>query len=248
LSDSPVPSFVREDLQKLEVTVTDDALALLAKYLDLLLLTNEKFNLTAIRDLDEAWRRHIIDSLTLLPFIEHLPAGAGVIDVGSGGGLPGIPLAIARPDLRVTLLESTGKKAAFLSECVRTLPLPNAVAVNDRAEKAGHDRRHREKYDAVVCRAVGVMTEILECSLPLVTVGGVLLAMKGPKAQQELEDAGDAMSILGAGEFAVVDAYPESFGLNTVIVSVVKADPTPDEYPRAPGLPRTSPLGANDRD
>jgi 16S rRNA (guanine527-N7)-methyltransferase len=168
--------------------------------------------------------------------------GTTLIDVGSGGGLPGVPLAIARPDIKVTLLEATGKKADFLRRCVAELPLPNARVVNDRAENAGQDKTHRQAYDVVVCRAIGPMREILEYTLPLLRVGGMLLAMKGPKAEQELAEAADALDILGAGDLKVFDAWPEGADQNTVIVSILKDRPTPREYPRKPGVPRQTPL------
>jgi 16S rRNA (guanine527-N7)-methyltransferase len=237
-----IPAFVRDDLARLGIALPDEALPTLAKYLALLLGANEQFNLTAIREPEAAWRRHVIDSLTILPGLDQLPAGASVIDVGSGGGLPGIPLAVARPDLTVTLLESTGKKATFLRRCVAETPLPNVKVVQERAEIAGQDRAHRQAYSAVVCRAIGPMREVLEYTLPLAKLGGVVLAMKGPKAEAELDEAADALDTLGAGEIQVFDAYPEGFDQNTVGVSVTKERPTPKAYPRRPGVPRQSPL------
>lgn len=239
---SDAPDFVREELAKLGIEMPGDALATLAKYLALLLEANEQFNLTAIRDPDAAWRRHIIDSLTALPGLDRLNAGATLIDVGSGGGLPGIPLAVARQELQVTLLESTGKKAAFLKRCVAEIPLPNVKVVQDRAETVGQDRAHRQTYDAVVCRAIGPLREVLEYTLPLAKVGGTVLAMKGPKAEQELDEAGDAIDALGGGEIQVFEAYPEGSEQNTVIVVVAKERPTPKTYPRRPGVPRQAPL------
>ena len=242
MNRSSVPKFVVEDLVQLGIDLDDDAVAKSADYLDALLAANRQFNLTSIRDRDEAWRRHIIDSLTLLPGFNSLSQGGCVIDVGSGGGLPGIPLAIARSDLQVTLLEATRKKAQFLKQCVRELNLMNVKVVNDRAETVGHDKAHRQRYDVAVCRAIGPMSPLLECTLPFVKVQGYVLAMKGPRGQKELEAASDALAILGAGEIRVFDAYPESFALNTVIVSVQKARPTPRTYPRPPGMPRRAPL------
>src|SRR4051812_27151367 len=127
----------------------------LGLYLALLLETSRSVNLTATTDPGEAWVRHILDSLTLLSLLSELPEGAAVIDVGSGGGLPGVPLAIVAPRLRFTLLEATGKKAEFLAAAVGRLGLGNVAVVNDRAEHAGHLPAHREQYDAVVARAVG---------------------------------------------------------------------------------------------
>lgn len=237
-----VPDFVRNDLQKLGLTIDDDRLARLAAYLHLLLDVNRRINLTAIREPDAAWRRLIIDSLTLLPGLEPIPAGSRLIDIGSGGGLPGVPVAIARPDLKVTLLEATGKKARFLQQCADELPLPNVDVLAARAEEAGQDPARRQRYDVAVSRAVGPMPEVLEYSLPLVKVGGLVLAMKGPQVEQELDAAGDALSLLGAGDLQVFEAYPASFGQDLVIVSIRKDRPTPKAYPRRPGTPRHDPL------
>ncbi|MCE9590385.1 MAG: 16S rRNA (guanine(527)-N(7))-methyltransferase RsmG [Planctomycetes bacterium] len=237
-----IPDFVPAELEKLGVKLPDGAIDRLALYLALLLDANERFNLTGIREPEAAWRRHIIDSLTVLPGLEEFAAGARMIDVGSGGGLPGIPLAIARPDMEFTLLEATGKKANFLRECAKEIPLPNVSVVQDRAENVGQAKKHREAYDAAVCRALGPMRELLEYTLPLVKVEGLLFVMKGPKVEEELGPAADAMTQLGAGEFRVHEAYPEGFGQNTVIVVIEKASPTPRAFPRLPGVPRQTPL------
>ena len=237
-----VPGFVNEDLARLGFEIEPDALARLAAYLDLLLETNKKFNLTSIRDSDDAWRRHVIDSLTLLPWLDELGAGSTLIDVGSGGGLPGVPLAVVRPDLHITLLDATAKKARFLEQCLHDLPLAGVSVVTGRAESVGRDPAHRERYDVAVCRAIGPMRELLEYTLPLVRVGGRLLAMKGPRAEQELEVSADALATLGAGDLHVFDAYPPEFDFNTVVVRVAKDRPTPKTYPRSPGTPRQQPL------
>ena len=242
MSVPTIPSFVRDDLDRLDVDLSDSTLARLSAFLDLLLEANRQFNLTSIRDRDEAWRRHIIDSLTLLPFLTPEPADAALIDVGSGGGVPGIPLAIARPDWRVTLLEATGKKARFLDSCVTQLRLEGCRVIHDRAEVVAQDPAHRQRYDAAVCRAIGPMREMLEYVLPLVCVGGRTLALKGPKAEQELKDAHRALELLGAGDLEVYDAYGKGFDSQSVIVIITKARSTPKQYPRPPGTPRKSPL------
>jgi len=239
-----LPAHVRDSLERMggEQWINDHAAAQLSAYLDLLLEANKKFNLTAVRDRDQAWQKLIVDSLTLLPGLEDLPDGAKLIDVGSGGGVPGIPVAVALPNLRVTLLEVTGKKARFLEDCVSKLELASVRVVQERAETLGQYPAHRQAYDVAVCRAVGPMSRILEYMLPLVRVGGRVLAMKGPKLEQELDQAGDALAILGGGEVQVFDAYPDGFDQETVIVQVIKDRPTPGEYPRPPGVPKLSPL------
>ena len=242
LGNHAMPPEARQVLKDLGVAIPDQTSAQLACYLDLLLAANKHFNLTAVRDRDQAWRRLIVDSLTLLAEQDDLPQGASVIDVGSGGGLPGLPLAVARGDLRVTLLEATGKKARFLDRCVGDLSLASVRVVHGRAETIGQDPSHRQVYDVAVCRAVGPMNRVLEYLLPLVRVGGHALVMKGPKVEQELAEVGDALDLLGAGDLQVYDAYPEGCGYDMVIVRVAKDRPTPKLYPRQPGVPKQSPL------
>lgn len=237
-----IPDFVYTELRELDIELTPDQLGQLAQYLALVLDENTRTNLTAIREEEAAWRRLIIDSLTVLPGLDELAAGSRVIDVGAGAGLPGMPVAIARPNLRVTLLESTGKKADFIRRAIETLGLTNATVLQERAETAGQSTEHREAYDACINRAVGPMNVLLEFALPLVQTGGRVLAMKGPRVEQELEEAGDALTILGASELAVIDAYPESFENDLVIVSIIKGSGTPEEYPRLPGVPKKTPL------
>jgi 16S rRNA (guanine527-N7)-methyltransferase len=242
VTEQEVPQFVPDALTALELHLPEGALAKLAHYLDLLLEANKTTNLTAIRERDAAWSRLIIDSLTVLPGLEPLPADSHIIDIGTGGGLPGIPLAIARPDLRITLLDSTAKKVSLLDQFISTLKLANVTAIQNRAEALGHDKRHRQQYDVAVSRAVGHMSAVLEYSLPLVKVGGRVLAMKGPRLEQELAEAADALDVLGAGDLQIVDAYPESFDNDLVIASIVKERPTPDKYPRNASQMRQHPL------
>ncbi|MFA9477854.1 16S rRNA (guanine(527)-N(7))-methyltransferase RsmG [Phycisphaerales bacterium AB-hyl4] len=237
-----IPAFVTDELSQLGVTLDPSQLDTLARYLDRLLDTTQRINLTAVREPDAAWRRLIIDSLSLVPGFEPVAEDATIIDIGTGGGLPGIPLAIARPDLRVTLLEATGKKVRFLNECIEALGLTNTRAIQQRAELLGQDPAHRQQYDIAVSRAVGPMTEVLEYSLPLVKVGGRVLAMKGPKLEQELAAAGDALGILGAGDMEVFEAYPPNFKQDLVIASIIKDRATPGMYPRRPGVPKHEPL------
>lgn len=155
----------------------------LDRYLDLLLEANTKFNLTRIRDRADAEAMHVGDALSLL---RHLPAGRITLaDLGSGGGVPGLPLAITRPDATVTLVEATTKKAVFLEETAATLGLTNVTVLAERAESFGG----RRKFDVVTARAVAPLVKLLPVARPMVNRLGVLLAMKGPRLPEELQNA-----------------------------------------------------------
>lgn len=219
----------------------------LGAYLALLLVANKAMNLTAIREAAAGWTKHVFDSLTLLPMLADLPEGARVIDVGSGGGLPGLPLAITMPHLAFTLLEATGKKAAFLRRAAELLKLPNVEVLHARAEVAGQDRGektadgreggHRERYDAVVARAVGALPVLVELTVPFARVGGRVLLIKGQKAEEELTASDAALK-------AVKAVHVETIGTPTGRVVVLeKGSATPRDYPRADGEPARRPLG-----
>lgn len=217
-----------------------------------MLEANKAFNLTAIADPPAAWERHILDSLTLLPVLgEAAPAREGepvrVIDVGSGAGLPGIPLAIVRPDVRVTLLDATAKKCEFLRACARELGLTNVEVVCARAEQAGQDRGEhsgagrvggrRDAYDLVVARAVGRLATLAELCVPLARVGGLIALVKGEKAEEELAEAKGALHLLHAAHAGTIRTPTGR------VVVLEKLRATPKVYPRRDGEPKRSPLG-----
>lgn len=202
----------------------------------LLLEYNARFNLTTITEEREVYYKHFLDSLAAQAL---LPAGARVVEVGSGAGFPSIPLMLAREDLSFTLVESTGKKCEFLKVAVKELGL-NAEVLNARAEDVGRDHVRRETFDICVARAVARLNTLAEYCLPLVKKGGQFIAYKG--SADELSDGKRAVSVLGGGS---VHAYsyelPEDFGARTLIV-VEKAKPTPPKYPRGNGAERKKPL------
>ncbi|MFG0291928.1 MAG: 16S rRNA (guanine(527)-N(7))-methyltransferase RsmG [Phycisphaerales bacterium JB050] len=218
----------------------------LASFLGFLLTVNEKMNLTAIRDADGAWIRHIFDALTLLPLLGEIPEGGEVADIGSGGGLPAIPLAIVLPHLKFTLIEATAKKADYLSAAVAFLGLKNVRVFNGRAEEFGQDfRTERERYDAVTARAVGRMPMLLELTVPLAKApdpeagipGGQVILVKGEKAAEEIAEAKQAMHMLHCAHAGTVETQTGR------IVVIEKLRKTPRTYPRAVGEPKRSPLG-----
>ncbi len=234
-------SGVRELATPFEIELTDDDISRLSAFLDLVREANERMNLTRITDPAEVWTRHVLDSLTLLPWIE--AAGArNLIDLGSGGGFPGVPLAIVRPDLPITLLEATGKKARFLAEAVTTLGLDHVTVLSERAETLGtSDGGGRGAWDVVTARAVGALPVLLELALPLVGVGGRLLAIKGGRAGEEIDASAAALKTLRAR----VEATRRT--PSGTIVVVERAGPIPSDYPRRPGEPARAPIGGTPR-
>src|SRR5437660_4356715 len=176
------------------------------------------------------------DSLVLL---EHLGEAKTVVDVGSGGGLPGLPLKIARPELAVTLVEADQAKAAFLVRACAELGLRDVDVVPRRAEDLGRDSKYREKFDVAVARALAPMRVLAELCLPLVRVGGRLLAQK--TVGEDVEAAQNALEILGGSLVSVVPAPSAARASGTVIV-VRNSRPTPAGYPRRPGVPARKPL------
>jgi len=203
-------------------------------YEQILLRENAKYNLTAITDPEEIRRKHFADSLALLDDAPcPLPQGASLLDVGAGGGFPGVPLKLARPDIALTLLEATGKKARFLALLAQELGI-EATVLHARAEDAAHDPAYREQFDAVTARAVAALPTLCELCLPFVKVGGVFVAYKGPKAEEELRAAAGAIKILGA-ELERVHGEATDYGGRTRIL-LRKIARTPVNYPRNHGI------------
>jgi len=214
----------------------------LGRYLGLLIAGSGVMNLTAITDPAEAWVRHVFDSLTLLPMLAELPDVARIIDVGSGAGTPGIPLAIVCPHLQFTLLDATAKKCVFMRWCVDRLALENTAVAHNRAERAGQDRGlgnipgMRESFDVVVARAVGRLAGLAELTVPLAAPGGHVLLIKGARAEEELEEAAHALAELRAVPAGIV---PTPTGR---VVILEKRSRTPRIYPRRDGEPSKKPL------
>lgn len=208
-----------------------------AKLCDMLIETNKKMNITAITDPRQVALRHFADSVKAASFI---PKGVSVIDVGCGGGFPTLPLAIVRPDLDITALDSTAKKLTFVADAASALSL-NVRTLAARAEEAGTDGSHREKYDICVSRAVARLNVLSELCLPLVKKGGAFIAMKGADAEIELAEAEASVRILG-GRVTEKYAFALSDAGEREIIIIHKDTHTPAGYPRQFAKIRKAPL------
>lgn len=241
MEDRCVRERLQAGLERLGVAADGVTLDRLARYHALLTAWNARIDLTAVLEPEEMVDRHYLDSAAPLA-LGLIPQGARVIDVGTGAGLPGIPLCILRPDLRVTLLDAQRKRVTFLQAAIEALDLP-AQAVHMRAEDAARDEAHREAYDVAVSRAVAATPTLLELTLPFVRVGGRAIAWKGPGLQAELEQARRAAHLLGGALEGVLDAPVPGRDWQHVLLVCTKRQKTARQYPRRAGLPGKNPLG-----
>jgi 16S rRNA (guanine527-N7)-methyltransferase len=212
------------------------------RYVALLLAANARLNLTRVLDPEAVARLHLLDALAALPLLD-AAAPASAVDLGSGGGVPGIPLALARPDMRWVLVDSIAKKAEALREFAAALDLRNVTVSAERAETLGRLPDHRERHDLVAARACAAMPILAELALPLVREDGQLLAWKGPltDADEEVRRGRLAAGQLGGGRMTIVPSLA-ALGGHTFVV-VPKIGPTPARFPRRPGQPARRPLG-----
>ncbi len=222
-------SLLKEKALSFGISLDETALERFNKYAEMLVETNKVMNLTAITEPDEIVIKHFADSLSLLKYIE-IPKNASVIDVGTGAGFPGIALLIARPDLKITLLDSLNKRLVFLENVLKELDL-TAETVHLRAEQGGQNKEYREKFDFAVARAVAALPVLSEYCLPYVKPDGEFIAMKGDLTDEELGQSENAIKILG-GEIVSKDSF-ELFGRGErTIVRIKKISQTPTKYPR----------------
>jgi len=197
---------------------------------------NRRMDLTAVTDEREALCRHYLDSLTAMPL---LPKGARVVDVGTGAGFPGVPLALARPDIAMTLLDALQKRVGFLTRAASAIGL-DVEAVHARAEDFAKERR--ETFDVALSRAVAPLPVLLEWLLPLVRVGGQCILWKGPGLAREMEGARRVAPLLGGGSVRAVDATVPGCNFQHMLVVVAKDAATPDRFPRKAGMAVKRPL------
>jgi 16S rRNA (guanine527-N7)-methyltransferase len=221
----------------LGLSISVDTRERLDAYVALLMEANSQFNLTAIRDIERVESLLVAGSLEV---VRYIPMRArSLIDVGSGGGVPGMIVAIARPDLKVHLLDATAKKVKFLSDTASVLGLSNVTVTHGRAEDLAHDSIYRERFDVGTARAVARLATLVELVLPFVAPGGVSLFPKGPTAPDEIDEARQAVGYVGGRNIRAVESRLD----DSFFVLIDKAKPTPDRFPRRVGIPGKRPIG-----
>ena len=237
------PEIFAEELANYGFKLSSKQKEQFATYYNKLIEFNKKVNLTRITDKNEVYLKHFFDSITpLLEFSDLFKGEKSLCDVGAGAGFPSLPIKILCPDLSITIVDSLGKRLKFLDELVSDLSLDKVTLVHSRAEDAGQNKNLREKFDLVTGRVVARMSVLSEYCLPLAKVDGYLVALKGPKAQDELAEAKNAIEVLGGSVKEVKElTLPDTDDERTLIV-VKKVKATPKKYPRQAGTPNRKPL------
>lgn len=235
-------NFKEEFIQKLnliEINLDNNQLEEFYKYMCLLIEWNEKMNLTAIIEPKEIILKHFIDSLTILNEIEDKNT---LIDIGTGAGFPGIPLKIAKPNLKVVLLDSLNKRILFLNEVINKLELENIETIHARVEDIGKNIKYREKFEIVTSRAVANLAILSEYMIPLTKIGGKCICMKGSSIKDEINESQKAINLLG-GKVEKIDEFVlPSTDIKRNIIVIKKEKSTPKNFPRKAGIPSKNPI------
>lgn len=222
------------------IEVTPKQMEQFDTYFNMLVLWNEKINLTAVTEEKEVYEKHFYDSITPLFYID-IEEGASLCDVGAGAGFPSIPMKIIRPDLKITIVDSLNKRINFLNELTANLGLDKITLVHDRAETFGqHTARHM--FDVVTARAVARLNVLAELCLPLVRTGGRFIVLKGKRTMEEIEEAEFALKLLGGELEAIHELSLPEEDSDRYILDIRKKSKTPKKYPRKPGTPNKKPL------
>ncbi len=233
--------FIKEASDLIGRKLSDSQINAFRIYEQELLEWNEKINLTAIRENTQIRRKHFLDSLTCLQvFADKRPTR--IIDIGSGAGFPGIPLKIILPEMKLTLVESIGKKVRFCQHVAEQLKMENINIIQGRAEDLGQSNDHRERYDWAVARAVAGLPILVEYLLPFVRLGGGVIAQKGENAPAEVQQSQHAIHILGGNLRQIIPVTIPGVADGRFLVVIDKVAATPKMYPRNTGIPAKKPL------
>ena len=237
MTNNELAEKIRKRFNDFGILLNNNQANLFCDYLYLLLEWNEKFNLTAITDIDEIIDKHFVDSC--LPY-SNFEDNAYIVDIGAGAGFPSIPLKILNPTLRMVLVDSVNKKIIFINEVITKLQLKNIVGIHTRIEDLAMKKEYREKFDYVVSRAVSKLNTLCEYSLPFAKIGGKMVAYKSSGFKEELETSKNALDVLGGIVEKVCDYSFENFDRKLIVIE--KTFATDKKYPRSKNKPRIQPL------
>ena len=232
---------LKEDALQFGVELNEKQLSQFLRYYEMLIDWNEKINLTAITEFEEVLKKHFLDSISIGRFLKQ-NGEVSILDIGTGAGFPGIPIKIAFPDTKITLLDSLNKRVIFLNEVIKELSLDNIMALHGRAEDFAKKEDMREQFDFCVSRAVANLSSLSEFCLPYVKVGGTFISYKSEKAKEELEASENAISILGGGNVKTDEFLLPGTDFKRTFVIIEKTKVTPKKYPRKAGTPVKQPL------
>ncbi|MFX0549876.1 16S rRNA (guanine(527)-N(7))-methyltransferase RsmG [Hathewaya histolytica] len=234
-------NILQEACQDIGLEFTKEKYEQFMLYKDLIKEWNQKVNLTSIKEDEEIIKKHFIDSIKIFKF-EGLKDAKKVIDIGTGGGFPGIPMKIVNPKCEMVLLDSLNKRVNFLNIVIKELKLDNISTIHGRAEDFALNPEYREQFDCVVSRAVANMSVLSELCLPYVNLGKHFIPLKGPAVEEELEESKRALDILGGNVEKVIPVQIENSDLEHNLVIVKKIKHTPKQYPRKAGTANKKPL------
>ncbi|QQK08920.1 16S rRNA (guanine(527)-N(7))-methyltransferase RsmG [Miniphocaeibacter halophilus] len=234
-------SKLEELFVKNEFKIDENQLDNFEKYRDLLVETNKVLNLTSITEEVEVNYKHFLDSILPLKYVD-IRENSSLIDIGTGAGLPGLPIKFVRKDLNIVLMDSLNKRIKFLNKVIGELKLEKIEAIHGRAEEMGRNAKYREKYDYAISRAVSRLNTLVEYCLPFVKVGGYFISMKGPSGHEEYAEAKKAIETLGGKLEKIIDYNLDYEDSERTLIIIKKIKNTNKKYPRAGGKPKSKPL------
>ena len=230
---------LKEFLKEINIDITLEQTENFYKFMNLLLEWNEKINLTALTSQEDIILKHFVDSLTVLKYIK---SKESIVDIGTGAGFPGIPIALMYKDNNITLVDSLNKRINFLEEVKRQMNIKNVVTIHTRAEEFGQNKQYRENFDIAVSRAVANLSVLAEYLIPLVKLGGKIICMKGSSVLEEINNSKLAIKELGGEIKQIEEFYLPRTDMKRNVIIIEKVKNTPKKYPRKAGTPSKQPI------